>query len=753
MLTVKDKWQDLGRQFEFFSARTPADYYAYGQWRVKQWLAPRAAHSFDVDAQELCDATDSASLTAAPTLDAARAIAAHFKTRKTPRYFFDTDQLAPLLANISSAAKQETLQEANAVLEQTFTFRGVTVHFDDRIHWQHAPQSNVDWRWDLNRHTYFVTLGRAYWYSGDESYAEKFCALLRDWLAQNPAQPQHPNWQSVFEVACRIRVWLASFYLFRHTRAFDENVMVEFLSGLLAHARYLNEHIELHVPNNHLLIEARALASVGLLFPEFKQAALWRARGETLLREQLARQVCRDGAHAERATMYHRIITHELLEWLVLLENNATPVASSLRETLNRMVDFELALEKPDGTLPLLGDSALQDTHLARADVETAALFAQRANLGSQAPHQDTLWLLGMERVQRARVKNVPTNSRAFAASGYYVMRAGSSADALMLVFDCGAFGYKPLPNHGHADALSFDLFAYGQTRVMDPGYYGTSLGQAWRNYFRGTRAHNTIVVDEQDQSALMDVRRVHRPANATLLEWVSTAEFDFVDGKHDGYERLSEPVTHRRQIFFLKPFYWIVIDWLTGAGNHTFDLLFHLTPDATVQLNPRTKMLTSIHADGSALDIVPLDASALNAQIITGQVEPIQGWVSPNAGIKCPAPVLRYRRQTNAPAVFCTGLFPRRAGDNTTPALKLLTTDLAHSTQLAAQIETDKFSDYLMVDCATTTARKQLMQYETDARLFFARHRQGDTRPVQVLQHGGAQKLSQVKSKTDSLL
>jgi hypothetical protein len=248
----------------------------------------------------------------------------------------------------------------------------------------------------------------------------------------------------------------------------------------------------------------------------------------------------------------------------------------------------------------------------------------------------------------------------------------------LYLAFDCGPFGYKGGPIHGHADALAFDLYAYGRSLLTDCGTYSYHVGRDWRNYFRGTRAHNTIVIDGEDQSILVGSRRVDRVAQATLHHWMCNTDADFVDGSHDGYRRLAKPVTHRRQIVFVKPEYWIVVDLLTGPpARHHLEHIFHLVPSATPHLDRESKQVRVDQEGVPAITIAPTEplptkdlagetgmssqkaGIPLQVDVICGATDPIQGWVSFRSGEKLPAPVIRYSAEVQIPARLVTVLYP----------------------------------------------------------------------------------------------
>ena len=736
---------NLRRNISFFAARGAAHTVTYGQWRVKNWLQKRAARVFDVDTAELLASLDVQTISE---------LADHFRSRTSPIFFFDETDVAELIERIPAEQKERTIRAADQICQNIFDLRGNgPIKFNGAIDWLYCPDGNIDWRWDLNRHVFFETLGRAYRYTGDERYSWKFRELLCDWLSRNPARMDQPNWSSVFEVAFRINVWAWALYYFRTARAFDAELAQKLVAGLLTHGRYLDANIELHVPNNHLLLEAKALALIGILLPEFKEAQRWRERGLKLVERQVLDQVCDDGVHGERTTLYHRVISGELLELLVLMGNNRIAASPQLVERFARMVEFERALAKPDGTFPLLGDSAVTDTHLrfSAATYSTGPLSYQER--GRNAPLQESdYWLLGSVGVEalagdvefgapKPAKASTPTKSAAFRDGGYYLMKGGSGADAHYLVFDCGAFGLPAMPNHGHADALSFELYAFGQTLLVDPGFYSTALGLDWRNFFRGTRGHNAVVVDGLDQSHLMDARRVYRPASATCLGWISNDEYDFMDGIHNGYERLAEPVTHRRQIFFAKPNYWVVVDLLTGRGEHCFDLYFHMMPEAITLLDPESNVVRvenpaadchceeAVFADEAIPNVDGGDCFAQNArndrrvglaivslsdgnwrrEIVTGKTEPIQGWASFVSGEKIPAPVLRLTRQAHTPVQICTVLYPYRVGAE--PSIKVSPLKIEgraadDPTLTAIRIQTPERVDELIIDRGQTPAR-----------------------------------------------
>jgi len=72
------------------------------------------------------------------------------------------------------------------------------------------PPSTSRLPWLHRRH---LGLLRAYWRTGDESYAELFWRLVEDWRIQNPPQ-QGANWKCGQETSLRVMAWCFGLYGF-----------------------------------------------------------------------------------------------------------------------------------------------------------------------------------------------------------------------------------------------------------------------------------------------------------------------------------------------------------------------------------------------------------------------------------------------------------------------------------------------------------------------------------------------------------
>ena len=635
----------------------------------------------------------------------------HYRTRRHPQPLYCEASREALCASIPAAQREITIAHAERVVAREFHFRGEVATFPhDHVDWTHRPHGNIDWMRDLNRHHYFVTLGRAYAYTGDERFAEVFAELMLDWMEKNPPGVCEANWEGVFETSVRIANWCWAHALFVHSPTFDAETHLELLRGLTGMGKFLSRHLEVHSWNNHLLLEAKALAMLGRLYPELPGSAHWRRRGMKCLREQLRRQVVSDGVHSERSSHYHRLVTSELLEHVVV-GRLAGAEEEDISDDLRALASFLAALTRVDGTLPMLGDSSRMDEHI-RFDVLrcAAALFDDPALLGEclSTPgdlEEGTRWLLGGLGLD---LKPPPTpgdssRSSAFRVGGYWVCHSRTGERSLHSVFDCGPFSDPVVYGHGHADALSIDLTVGPHNFVLDPGMYSAYMGLDWRNYFRGTAAHNTVVVDGRDQTILRGAKRAYKQAPTEPKAWWSCELLDFVCGAHRGYERLSPSVVHERSVFFLKDRYWLVTDALSGEGQHRFDLLFHLLPGSEPTIDSSSGAVCLRRDDGFGLLIHPLTGDV--PALLEGRTAPPQGWVAFQSGVKEPAPVVEYSRWTTAPTNFATLLIPLWPETTALPTVEI---EAVSTTHLATRVSfADGRSDTLHLQLGALDASR----------------------------------------------
>jgi hypothetical protein len=177
---------------------------------------------------------------------------------------------------------------------------------------------------------------------------------------------------------------------------------------------------------------------------------------------------------------------------------------------------------------------------------------------------------------------------RDFLRAGYYVLGDRfETRREVRVVADAGPLGYLSIAAHGHADALSFTLSAGGHELLIDPGTYAYHTQRVWRDYFKGTSAHNTVRIDRVDQSVSGGNFLWTKHARAQVIALERTPLIERWVASHDGYTRLRQPVIHRREILLEKEHARLqVIDELLGSGEHDVEIFWHFSEHCAVEMD-----------------------------------------------------------------------------------------------------------------------------------------------------------------------
>lgn len=563
----------------------------------------------------------------------------HFRERTNPQFFgafTDSEATVHELRSRWPDKPAQILQRANRLCEGRFDLLGFRdLRFGSSVDWHLEPitgkrapllhWSQLDYLdvecvgdkkiiWELNRHQYFVTLGQAYWLTGDERYAQTFLAHLNSWMDQNPPS-LGINWASSLEIAFRSISWLWAFYFFKSSPTLTSGLFLRALKFLYLQARHIEVYLSTYFsPNTHLTGEGLGLFYFGTLLPEFRCAARWRETGLKILLEQLSRHVRPDGVYFEQSSYYHRYTTDFYTHFYILSLANRYSIPAKVELTLKLLLDHLMYITRPDGTTPLFGDDdggkllMVEDrpANDFRALLSTGAVLFGRSEYRYVAGNvaEETLWLLGAKGVgdfDLVPSRQPEFESAAFQHGGYYVMRDGWSKTSNYLLFDCGPHG-EVCGAHAHADALSFDLSVRGHPVLVDPGTFTYTGSKQERDWFRSSPAHNTLTVDGESSSISGGPFSWNTIARAQLLAWISRRRFDYVEAEHDGYKRLVEPVSYKRAILFLKNDYWLIRDRVESDGDHRYDLWFHFSSTPKVSLLSDNAVCCS--AEDAALQI-----------------------------------------------------------------------------------------------------------------------------------------------------
>jgi len=534
--------------------------------------------------------------------------------------------------------------------------------FGPDIDWCADPHHYREWTYSINRFYHWRTLAEAWWETGDEKYAREFSSQLVDWVRKNPVPLVSSGngsytWRTI---ECGIRqstTWPDCLYRVLGSESFTPEVAATMTKSMVEHARHL-----MAWPSrggNWLTMECNGLGTIGILLPEFTEAREWRKTALERLYAELDNQVYPDGAQIELTTGYHQVSLRNFLGLARTAKLNGLRLPRDYYDKLRRMFEYNLYVQMPDGRTPGLNDGGMGSIAWS---METAfelyedPIFEWAATRGTKGTAPDR-------------------TSYCFPYAGQMVMRSSWEPDAHYLLMDAGPFGY----GHQHEDKLSLVVHALGKLHVIDPGNYHYD-SSPWRRYTIDTPAHNTVMVDGQAQ------RRRGKPRSEYILKeppptnvWLTSDKLDYAAGQYDeGYgSKRQIQVVHRREIVFVKPLYWLVVDTLTGEGEHLYESLFHFDADEAA-IDPGGLTVRTIDPTPNCL-IAAARQPGLTLRIVKGQTKPtIQGfvaaqrwrpsWKAPKAAPpehgKREVPTAVFALKAKAPARLVTVIYPYGQGE-----------------------------------------------------------------------------------------
>lgn len=570
-------------------------------------------------------------------------------------------------------ACQVTINKADQITEHVFDLLGsgptalgpnINWHQDFKTGMQWPPQyhkdieynnldkpSDVKVPWELSRFQHYITLGKAYWYTGDEKYAIEFIDQFNDWVKKNPVG-MSVNWSCTMDVALRAINWIWAYRYFSSSPNFTHQQKIKFIYSLANHGAFIIRNLELSdVNGNHYLSDGAGLVYVGLLFGG-KEGEKWFQKGWEIVTTELPKQITADGVDFEQSVPYHRLCTELFLYSLMLGEKNGVRLTDESKKRIQCALEYILKYTKPDGSIPLIGDADDGRIHILadqpindhRYLLSTGAVIFNRPDFKAGASHfwEESFWLTGFEGSECFQQLATEQNntSKDFPLGGFFIQRT----ESCHLIVDCGDVGLAGRGGHGHNDILSFELYANGRTWISDSGAYLYTASPYWRNQFRSSPYHNVLTVDGEELARLGSESNLWTIQNDALpLQklWMSNEQYDIFIGSHKGYDRLASPVSHTRSIVFDKMNeVWLIRDEVEGIGKREVQRYLNLEPDVSLYMSENNMILLK-DEQGRLLRIEK--PAAENVQVA-------EGWVSYTYGVKTPRQRLVFNSTVTLP-------------------------------------------------------------------------------------------------------
>ncbi len=391
------------------------------------------------------------------------------------------------------------VEHGNAIMKHTFSFVSRTINMGAAMQW--TPQgASKQWLYELHSFEWLADLRATHNQEAKTAARD----IISDWI--DVCGTFNPNRWHPYPLSCRLTHWLThSGWLLDGA---DIGWREKFMRNLIRQANHLPKVIEWDMGGHWLIKNLKAQIFTSLCLPSRQSAFL---EAEALLKQQIQIQILPDGMHHERSPYYHAQVLKDLLDIHAMIIKAGQTPAELIGDTIDRMSVALAFFRHPDGGLALFNDGDIGDIDLLD-DIQERCGLAE--NIPAELPY-----------------------------AGYIRLDNGH----MTFLFDAGLCAPVEGTHHAHADTLSFELSYEGQRLFVNSGT--GNFQDSTRNTMRGTAAHNTVSVGEQNSAEVWGDGLLGRRPNKIKSQVRQEAGIGIgVEASHDGYRHLG--IKHTRRVF-----------------------------------------------------------------------------------------------------------------------------------------------------------------------------------------------------------
>ena len=335
---------------------------------------------------------------------------------------------------------------------------------------------------------------------------------------------------------------------------------------------------------NHGFMQSVALVQYASAFPSLSNSEKLGRLGCSRLSDQLKYYISPEGPVLEHSAGYHEFGRDLLTISIDLADQNGCAVSEEWRSKLRRAQSFSALLRRPDGSLPVFGNTDSGE----RMTSETDGV--------PKRPEHSVSWL---------------------PLSGYAIWWSGleSWPDEKWLAQTVVAWSNFPTRAHKHADDMSVLIRSQGHQWITNVGYWpydarGYAAAQGWGG------ANAPHFADESPSA--FPAARLRGFADVARLRAIELDRLT-ADGN----------ATLRRQIVELDGSSWLVADAVMGNRQGRVERLWTTSPEieAVVAPDGRAVMLRPKDTDASAR-LSLLGDIEVRPGLYRGELEPFAGWL-----------------------------------------------------------------------------------------------------------------------------
>tara|TARA_Y100001970_G_scaffold80605_1_gene102347 strand:+ start:7830 stop:9803 length:1974 start_codon:yes stop_codon:yes gene_type:complete len=446
----------------------------------------------------------------------------------------------------------------------------------------------------------------------DNKYIIPIIELISEWIDLYILEDNYCDEFSWYDMAVGQRATKLVYVM--HRIIIDDNLFkqyFQFLSKFILtseiHMLELMQKDKIAVHSNHGLFQMAGLLSLSKTFPIYRLSKDAKIFSISNIVKMLKEHFTSDGLHKEHSPEYHIYMANYLS---TLIESQYIQ-DSDILDLCRKVVENSKWLYDPSEYLLAFGD-----TH--NIQITKKANFINNMNSKDIKP-----------------------------PSGLKILKEGGLAICSNQVTSYLAFNAQfHSRQHKHADDLNFYLYDKGVPIIVDSGTYKYEYDDPKRIYIESTRAHNTIEIDDLNNSRLM-----HDRYGSCLIKALKFDKIFYFNAilKHKNLfqpnksvfkqktgDAVKVDIIQERKLFYIFKKLLIVYDTLSSDKTHKYTQWFHFDKDFSI--NQDSSNIICTNQDGEIITNIyskSFGDNLIKEQIIKGEKSSnnFQGWVANSTG------------------------------------------------------------------------------------------------------------------------
>ena len=474
------------------------------------------------------------------------------------------------------------------------------VYYENELDWSEDPYDDSTWQFYFHSLRMVSHLVNAYELDGNISYLEKAKWFIESWVEHNPNPQEQASSRAWGDhsTANRISTFIYFWDYYRNSEIFDEEFANVFLNILRIHGDFTAVDENYSWGKNHGIYQDRALMQLAVFFPIYERSDEWYNTSVSRLSDHFTEDITPSGVHKEHSTSYHKLVL-TLFMSISKFNNHYNIGNEELANTIYKMQEYLVHIAKPNGTIPLVGDS-VGDYVLGFSDDqitnEYLLYLSSDGNLGEK----------------------IAQDSIVYEDAGIAIFK-NNWEDSSSLYF--ALFNrFHMVTKHKQCDDLTFVLTLQDTDYFVDSGKYNYDEKDPYRIFMRSIFAHNSIAVDGESY----DIQDKSNIGKTAIEQYEIASDYSYVKASHTLYEGVK--IT--RTVIFFNDGAVYFHDEIESDEQHEYTQTFNIGEDVNIDYSDTTNVFLSSLIDNTSLTLKQLNEIS-EFESYYGSDDPIMGWQS----------------------------------------------------------------------------------------------------------------------------